>query len=105
MKIVSEVVKVFDCSSIKVINGEDLCFRLEVSKSLEYGTFIGKVYRLETYRLQPTFPQKDGIVPDIKNDALIYVADEMFDLGKLQGVSIEEVILKFEEQLSSLMSY
>jgi hypothetical protein len=65
---------------------------------------VAKVYRLETYRLQPTFPQKNGAPPDLKNDALIYVVDDVFDSDELRGASIEEVVAKFGKAFNVLFT-
>lgn len=95
MKKVNELIKIFDFESIHAGEGEDFRFRLEVLKEMNGATFFGKVYRLETYRLQPTFPQKEGDPPDWINDALVFVMDDMFDLEKLKGRSWNEVLDKF----------
>jgi hypothetical protein len=57
--------------------------------------YQGKVYRLETYRLHPAFPQSEGNSPDWVNDAMIYVGDDMFHEAALRGDSAQAVIEKF----------
>jgi hypothetical protein len=100
MIIFSEVVKVIDIEVFQFGEGDAFRFRLEVSRELNSSFYIAKVYRLETYRLQPTFPQSNGDLPDLKNDALIYIADEMFDPEKLRGTSVEEVTHNFEKEFN-----
>ena len=92
-----EIVKIFDVETFQAGDGDDFRFRLEVIHNLNTNIFMGKVYRLETYRLQPTFPQTEGLIPDWKNDALIYVSDDMFDSDELRGGSIQEVVEKFQK--------
>ncbi len=102
MNIVSEVVKVFDFSPRSAGDGEDFRFRLEISKKLNANNYQGKVYRLETYRLKPTFPQINGQIPDFAHDSLIYVSDDMFDSDALSGASVEEVVHKFQLRWRSI---
>lgn len=104
MKILSEVVKTFDVETFQVGEGDAFRFRLEVSRKLNTGSYVGKVYRLEMYRLQPTLPQTDGSLPDWKNDALIHVADDMFDSDELRGESVQEVVEIFEKSLKDFFS-
>jgi hypothetical protein len=93
----SEVVKIVDVRPFTIGAGDAFRFRLEISRVLNTTFHFGKVYRLETYRLQPTFPQVDGALPVIKNDALIYIVDDVFDQDELRGESIEDVIASFEK--------
>ncbi|MDR1423452.1 MAG: hypothetical protein LBI92_02430 [Azoarcus sp.] len=97
-----EVVKIFDTEAFQTGNGEAFQFRLEIVHNLKTNTYKGKVYRLETYRLQPTFPQTEGCPPGWKNDALIYVSDDMFDNKALSGVSIQEVVEKFQTSFDKI---
>lgn len=64
-------------------------FRLEIHKCSEL--FTGSVYRLERFRLRPTFHQRDREDADpLINDALIYIRDECIDERKLRGESPED---------------
>jgi hypothetical protein len=104
MKIISEIVKVFDIEPFQIGEGDAFRFRLEVSRELNAETYVAKVYRLEMYRLQPTFPQASGAPSDLKNDALIYVVDDVFDSNELIGASVEQVIAKFEKAFNVLFT-
>ena len=104
MKTLLEVVKTFDVDAFRTRNGEAFRFRLEVVRDLGGPSYKGKVYRLETYRLQPTFPQSKGRLPDFQNDALIYVADDMFDSNVLTGGSVEEVVEKFHRMFDDIFA-
>ena len=104
MKVCSEVVKIFDVAPFQAGDGDEFRFRLEIARNLNSDAFLGKVYRLETYRLQPTFPQAEGELPDWSHDALIYVVDDMFDPDTLVGISVQEVVEKFEKSLNSIFN-
>ena len=104
MKKICEQVKVFDLEPFEAGDGEAFRFRLEILQERGEKIFFGKVYRLETYRLQPTFPQSQGNPPDWINDALIFVMDEMFDPDKLKGQSWNEVLEKFLITVDKLFS-
>jgi hypothetical protein len=99
--IISEVVKVVDIKPFQLGEGDAFRFRLEISREMNTAFYLGKVYRLETYRLQPTFPQLDGVLPDFKNDALIYTCDNMFDPDELRGASVEDVIGNFDKKFQT----
>lgn len=78
-------------------------FRLEIHKCSEL--FTGSVYRLERFRLRPTFHQRDreDVDPQI-NDALIYIRDECNDERKLRGESPEPVIVIFNCELQNIFN-
>lgn len=102
MRKIYEVVRTFDVEPFQAWEGEAFRFRLEVVRQLGEAAFLGKVYRLETYRLQPTFPQCEGILPDWMHDAMIWVADEVFDPAALLGASEDEVVAGFQRELIRL---
>lgn len=53
-----DVVRTCEVEPIPTVQGEALQFRLEV---LRRGRrFVAKVWRIETHRVQPTFPQREG---------------------------------------------
>lgn len=102
MRPLFEVVKIIDMEPFQAGVGDAFRFRLEVVRDLNGELYKGKVFRLETYRLQPTFPQTEGILPEWKNDALIFVADDMFDSDALCGPSVRDVIEKFQRAVDSV---
>ena len=104
MKTLFEVVKTLDLEPFQAGDGDAFRFRLEILHDLSADSYKGKVYRLETYRLQPTFPQSKESLPDWKNDALIYVADDMFDSDALTGISAQEVVDKFQRTIGDIFS-
>jgi hypothetical protein len=104
MNSLSEVVAIFDVDPFQIGDGDTFRFRLEVLRNVDTNTYKGKVYRLETYRLQPTFPQAEGFPPDWENDALIYVSDDMFDSDKLSGESTQDVVEKFKKYFDEIFT-
>jgi hypothetical protein len=104
MKKLFEVVKLLDVEPFQAGDGEAFRFRLEIRRELDTNIYEGRVYRLETYRLQPTFPMSDqGDLPDWVNDAMIYVTDEAFDdNNSLSGSSTREVIEKFQSRFQDI---
>jgi hypothetical protein len=102
MREITEVIKVFDVDPFQTGDGDAFHFRLEVSRPIDGKTFVGRVYRLEFYRLQPTFPQTEGEPLDWKDDARIFVVDEMFDPDLLKGDSVQEVLNKFQMALAKI---
>lgn len=76
-------------------------FRLEIHKY--NNCFKGSVYRLDRYRLIPTFPQDSQGEPiGHMDDALFYVKDEFINDQDLYGESEEDVILNFTDKLNKL---
>ncbi|MDR1890412.1 MAG: phosphoribosyltransferase [Zoogloeaceae bacterium] len=90
-----EVIKVLDVEPFQADNSEPFRFRLEIRRELGTDAYEGRVYRLETYRLQVTFPQSNGVLPDFVNNSMVYVVDDMIDGNALTGNSVHEVIEKF----------
>ena len=78
-------------------------FRLEIHKCSEL--FTGSIYRLERFRLHPTFHQRDREdIDPLINDALIYIRDEFIDERKLRGESPEMVIAIFNRELQNIFN-
>ncbi|EKF2816436.1 hypothetical protein OYT61_004465, partial [Shigella flexneri] len=62
-------------------------------------------YRLERFRLRPTFHQRDREdVDPLINDALIYIRDEFIDERKLRGESPEPVPVIFNCELQNIFN-
>jgi hypothetical protein len=95
MRKIFEVVKILDIEPFAAGDGDLFRFRLEIIHELD-GKYMGKVYRQETYRLQPTFPQLKGNPPNWKSDAQVFIVDEVFDPEYLKGDSTKDVIVKFQ---------
>lgn len=108
MKKLFEIVKVFDVERIllPLMNGDcdELNYRLEVMREVGSDKFSGKVYRIEFYRVQPTFPQKDG-APEHVCDERFFVEDAFYSPELLQGNSELEVVEKFQEELKKYLEH
>src|SRR6266702_2704266 len=76
---VFELVKIYDLPTIPWSgDGEDFRFRIEVFTDLkEQPRYYAKIYRHEHYRIQPTFPQKEGGIPALdRYDKAVWVLDD-----------------------------
>ena len=71
-------------------------FRLEIHKCSEL--FTGSIYRLERFRLHPTFHQRD------REDIDPLIRDEFIDERKLRGESPEMVIAIFNRELQNIFN-
>ena len=62
-----------DCVEACVsLRSEELTLRLEIFEHLnESGVFSARLWRIEHYRIQPTFPQVDGMPAHQPSDELI----------------------------------
>lgn len=101
MIIQSKLVAVYD---YQVMDPDDpFSLRLEIHKYAQL--FTGAVYRMERFRLRPTFNQcdREDTAPVI-NDALIYIRDEFIDERKLRGESAETVIAIFNRELQNIFN-
>jgi hypothetical protein len=70
----SEIVKVVHLEPIQT-GGEALHYRLEISKDSSSGKFSPILWRRESYRIQPTFPQRQGSLLEPPCDEEILVRD------------------------------
>ena len=102
MKRLRELVRTIDVDPFSTGDGDEFRFRLEISREVNTTRYQGRVFRLETYRLQPTFPLAGDDAAEGKDDALIYVGDHMFDPDLLQGTSADEVLGKFQARFDGL---
>jgi len=76
-----EVVQVVDLSPISMAEGaDDLRFRIEIlRRSGRRASYLARVWRLEFYRIQPSFPSKRRGA--IRADEQILVRDTFFAEG------------------------
>jgi hypothetical protein len=70
----SEIVKVVHLEPIQTGSGS-LHYRLEISKDSSSGKFSPILWRRESYRIQPTFPQRQGSLLEPPCDEEILVRD------------------------------
>lgn len=82
---------------------EPFYFRLEIYKQSDI--FKGIVFRLERYRLIPTFPQdQNGESVSNIDDALLYIKDEFIDDTDLFGKSEDIVVSIFIDKLKYIFN-
>ncbi|HFZ1500237.1 TPA: hypothetical protein ACIJT1_004030 [Citrobacter freundii] len=80
---------------------EPFYFKLDIYKQSDI--FKGVIFRLDRYRLTPTFPQdNDGESISNVDDALLYVKDEFIDDTDLFGKSEDIVVNIFIEKLKKI---
>ncbi len=108
MKKLYEIVKIFDIEPIffQSLEGDDnvIHYRLEVLYDYCSKQFFGKIYRKEFYRIQPTFPQLNGIPAEShKSDECFFVEDAFCFLDSLKGKSEHDVIEKFQYELDKYL--
>ena len=71
----SEVVKVVELMPISMEKGDDLKFRVEILKDSSTEECYANLWRVENYRIKPSFPQKDGVPNSSSADEEIIVKD------------------------------
>lgn len=86
----SEIVKIYDLTPIHIKN-ETLRFRIEILKKLNENHYYANVYRIDTYRIQPTFTIDASVS---ESDESFYVFDHHFQ--NIQGDSMESVLSQIE---------
>lgn len=91
-----EVVKVVDLSEIVLANDNPrISFRVEILRAWRpRGAYRARVYRKETFRVQPTFPQKSGRPQYEPSDEEFFVEDVAGDWEALHGKTAKEVLDK-----------
>lgn len=90
-----EVIKTLDMGEIQP--GTDVPsyrFRIELLKQYRYKRYHARVYRKETFRVQPTFPQKDGAPQYEPSDEEIFVEDSLERWEELSGRTAKDVLDK-----------
>lgn len=97
-----EVVRTVELSPVELQDGEHLHFRLEVLRDGE--GFVGRVWRTEFFRLQPTFPQNAGAPAHEPSDEQVLVRDDAA-IDEVTGNSVEavlgEMVRRIEERFFS----
>lgn len=101
MRNLIEIVNIFDVEPFDAGDGDLFRFRLEITRNSDDCLFRGTVYRLETYRLQPTYPLDNGKPREWPSDALLHIIDENYSADLLNGNSVDEVIEKFQSALAA----
>jgi hypothetical protein len=76
-----------------------LKFRIEIAWDRQANLFFPKVYRWETFRVQPTFPQQEGTPIGDLADYEILVKDCGIDCHEIVGHSVQDTLDKVLQQL------
>jgi hypothetical protein len=99
---VTEVVKTVDLSPISMAEGEDeVRLRVEIlRKAGNRARFTATVWRIEFYRVQPTFPQQDGRPASAGADEQILVIDDNFAQG-ISGPTANSVLKKVIREIEA----
>jgi hypothetical protein len=91
-----EVVKTVDLYPIRMVSGDDLKFRIEIVRDHLSGEFSAILWRMENYRIQPTFPQHDGVPNSSFADEEVLVRDiaTLEDVKAPDAESVLQLALK-----------
>lgn len=88
----SEVVKIVNLEPIET-GGEPLKYRIEILKKQSSGRFSPTLWRMETYRIQPTFPQNQDCPQESPCDEEIWVRDIVtIDIEHVEADNAESVL-------------
>jgi hypothetical protein len=99
-----EIVATFELDPILTDDGSysSLKFRIEIVCDHTTNLFFPKVYRWETLRVQPTFPQQEGnLVCDLA-DHEILVQDTGIDCDGIAEHSVKEALDKIIERIYTI---
>ena len=98
-----QVVSTFEVSPIFTTNQDDPWrFRIEILREYPSGKYFPMIYRWESFRTQPTFPQNNnGEVISELADHDFLIEDIGFDSDdeNISGDSIKEVLDKVQKKL------
>jgi hypothetical protein len=104
--VISELVKTIELDPFQLAEpgAESLKFRIEIFKRSDTGRFFARVYRRESFRLQPTFPQDEGKLPAHQGDHEFHILDDVLATRQLEGQHLEEVLKRVEEAIRNLFA-
>ncbi len=98
---VFELVKTYEFSPIFWSDErEHFKIRVEVFRDLqEQNSYYARLWRLEDYRIQPTFPQENGSPKLSLYDKQFWVVDDLLNWTDSRSESIEECLNKVVARL------
>lgn len=95
-----EVIRTVDMAEIHPeIDVPSYRFRIELLKQLGHKRYHARVYRKETFRVQPTFPQKDGKPQYEPSDEEIFIEDTLERWEEISGRTAKDVLEKVLRKL------
>ena len=102
-----EIVKIVELDPIKTL--DPVCasfhFRIEILKKCKTrNIFKFYIYRKECFRVQPTFPQENGIPQILKADHEFFIKDELFANEDNMGRSVDEAFSKAHKQIQTIFA-
>jgi hypothetical protein len=99
-----EVVKIVDLNEIVLANDNPrISFRVEILRAWRSRrTHRARVYRRETFRVQPTFPQSAGKPQYEPSDEEFFVEDVAGDWGTVKGRTAKDVLDKVLRKLRQI---
>lgn len=96
----SVVVLVAELDPIPMTEGDTLRLRVEVlRRGVGTPSYFARVWRVESYRVQPTFPQRDSAPVSDAVDEQILVRDD-FVAGEVSGDSPDAVLSEVVDRIS-----
>ena len=102
-----EVTKIIELEPIDMSEavGESYKFRIEILRECKQdGQYHARVYRRETYRLQPTFPMINGEPENACWDHEILVVDDAQDWEHCTGQSADEALTQVTQRIHAIFN-
>lgn len=101
-----EVVKIVDLETIASRgNTPSFHFRVEILREIkDRGRYRARVYRRETFRIQPSFPQKAGRPIYHRSDEFFFVEDFARDWESLTGKTEKEILNRVLRELRRIFA-
>jgi hypothetical protein len=73
-RIRAEVVRTFELEPIELPDGDVIVLRAEILR-VDRGKFTARLWRVERFRVQPSFPQQDGTPSHLASDEALLVEE------------------------------
>src|SRR5438874_3569690 len=95
----SEIVREVELAPIALGEGDAIQFRIEIHQLIGVpGKYVAQVWRVEHYRIQPTFPQAQNKLLHGPADERIIVRDDQFPAA--EGTTVEMTLERALEMIS-----
>lgn len=101
---VCEVVRTIELGPLFVADSTSFKFRVEILRRLESGDFFARIYRWEFLRVQPSFPQSNGIISADQADHEILVIDDFIGTQDFSGSTPDNVWQQVEVAINKVFS-
>ena len=88
-----------------VFNDEDrLSLVLDIYKIINDDLYFALVWRLEFYRIQPTFPQRDGVPAHDSSDEAVLVEESILHKWEDMESSVQDAIRRACKEIGDHLS-